>query len=316
MIKKALKTGDKQTITKILCRRSLNQRLEIVAAYKADVKKNLIDEIKSKISGSVKNVYVGLLMSIPEFYCRQLRKMKNDGAIENVAIAVLTMNLSTDFFDGDDSDDSVLIEIMCTMSNSEIKKICATYQQLFGKRLEQGIRESKMGNFKKLLKILSAGNRDESTVVDVFAAKTTAEELKKNLEKYSVDEQHLIDVFSGKSFAHLKVVSDEYKKLTGISLEKSVKKKVSDSLRNAFIAIIRTSNNSSKFFARRINKAVNNYSLDDRSLGRLIIVRSEIDLLDIKEEFNRIFRQPLKSCLKGEIAGNYKLALLTLLGEN
>jgi Annexin len=315
LIKKALKSGDKKGIVKILCRRSLSQRLEIAAAYKTDVKKNLIDEIKLKISGSVKNVFVGLLTSIPEFYCRQLRKMKNDGALENVTIAVLTMNLSTDFFDGDDGEDSVLIEIMCTMSNSEIRKICATYQQLFGKRLEQGIRESKTGNFRKLLKILSAGNRDESTAVDVAAAKSDAEELKKNLAKYSVDEKQLVEVFSVRSFAHIKVVSDEYKKLTGTSLAKSVKKKVSDSLRKAFLAIIRTAINSIEFFARRISKAINNHMIDDRSLGRLVIVRSEIDLLDIKEEFNRIFRKPLKSCLKGDIKGTYKLALLTLLGE-
>lgn len=316
MIKKALKSGDKTGIVKILCRRSLNQRLEIVAAYKTEFKKNLIDEIKLKISGSVKNVFVGLLTSIPEFYCRQLRKMKNDGALENVTIAVLTMNLSTDFFDGDDGDDSVLIEIMCTMSNNEIRKICATYQQLFGKRLEQGIRESKTGNFRKLLKILSAGNRDESTGVDVAAAKTDAEELSKNLAKYSVDEKQLIEVFSARSFAHIKVISDEYKKLTGTSLTKSVKKKVSDSLKKAFLAIIRTSNSSIEYFARRLSKAINNHMIDDRSLGRLIIVRSEIDLLDIKEVFNQIFRKSLQSSLKGDITGSYKLALLTLLGEN
>lgn len=313
LIRKSLKNGDKKGITSILCRRSLSQRLEIVAAFKADVKKNLIDEIKSKISGSIKNVYVGLLMSIPEFYCRQLRKMKNEG---NVTIAVLTMNLSTDFFDGDDGDDSVLIEIMCTMCNSDIRKICATYQQLFGKRLEQGIRESKTGNFRKLLKILAVGNRDESPVVDIAAAKIDAENLKTNLQKYSVDEKQLIEIFSVKSFLHIKIVSDEFKKITGTSLEKSIKKKTSDSLKKAFLAIIRTANNSPDFFARRINKAINNHSIDDRSLSRLIIVRSEIDLMDVKQEFNRIFRKPLKSCLKGDITGSYKLALLTLLDDN
>lgn len=299
-----------------MCRRSLSQRLDIAAAYKADVNKNLIDDIKLKIKGSVKNIYAGLLMSVPEFYCRQLRKMKNEGEIENVTIAVLTMNLSTDFFDGDDGDDSVLIEIMCTMSNNEIRKICATYQQLFGKRLEQGIRESKTGNFRKLLKALAVGNRDESGVVDVAAAKIDAEILRNNLGKYSINEKELINFFSVKSFAYIKAVSDEYKKLSGFSLEKSVKKKVTDSLRKAFIAIIRTSNNSSEFFARRINKAINNFKLDDRSLGRLIVVRSEIDLVDIKQEFSRIFRNSLKSRLKGDIAGSYRHALLLLLGEN
>lgn len=297
-----------------MCRRSLSQRLEIAAAYEADVSRSLIDEIKSKVNGNVKSVYIGLLMSVPEFYSRQLRKMKNDGAIENIAIAILSFDLS-EAFDDSGADDTVLVEIMCTMSNSEIRKICATYQQLFGKRLEQAIRENKSGDFKKLLKILSAAGRDESTIIDIAAAKDDAEKLKKNFENFSLDEKELIEIFSTNSFLHIKLVSDEFKKLTGNTLEKTIKKNTSDRLKKALLAIVRTSISPPQFFARRINKAINNFILDNRSLGRMIIMRSEIDLMDVKEEFNRIFRKSLMSCLKGDISGSYKEALLTLMGE-
>lgn len=252
-------------------------------------------------------------MTVPEFYCNQLRKRKPDGIIEGFAKAVLT--LSTDIFDGESGDESVLIEIMCTMSNSEIRKICATYQQLFGKRLEQGIREDQNGNFKKLLMILSAGNRDESTTIDLNDARSQANELNKFFSKTQTDEKSIIELLCMKSFAQISLINDEFKKLTGDYLEKAVKKNISDNLKDALIAIIRTSNNVSGYYARRINKAINNHILDNRSLHRLIIVRSEVDLMNVKEEFTRLFRKSLKSCLKDEMSGSYKYALMTLLAE-
>lgn len=313
-VHKALKIGDKKTITNVLCRRSLDQRLEIASAFKTSFKKNLIDEIKSKISGNVKNVYVLLLMTVPELYCQQLRKTTNDGVIESFAVAVL--NLSTDFFDGETSDDNVLIEIMCTMTNSEIRKICATYQQMFGKRLEQGIREGKIGNFKKLLSILSGMSRDESMAADLTAAKVDAEVLHKHFSKLLPSETPVIEMLCARSYSQIKLISDEYRKLAGHSLEKSVKKNSMYNIKDALIAIIRNSNHSSVYYARRINKGIHNYVNDNRSLGRLIIVRSEIDLMDIKQEFSRLFRKNIKSSLKDEISGSYRHALLTLLGEN
>ena len=225
------------------------------------------------------------------------------------------MSSSLDFFEKD-GDEHVLIEIMCTKSNGEIRKILATYQQLYGKRLEQGIREYKTGNFKNILKILSAAKRDESETTDLKAANDDAETLKKQFKKTTIEEKPIIELLCAKSYTQIKLIAEQYKKLGGSSLEKAVKRNFSDSVKDALLAIIRMSRCPSEYYARRINKAINNYLLDDRALGRLIITRSEIDLMNIKEEFARVFRKSIKDCLKKEITGSYKLALLTLLGEN
>lgn len=312
-VQQALKIGDKKAITNILCRRSLNQRLQIAAAYKTSCKKNLIDDVKSKVSGNLKGVYVNLLMTPQELYCRTLRKTRNDGFIENVVVAVLSSSL--DLSDGENGDDDVLIEIMCTGTNSEIRKICATYQQLFGKRLEQSIREDKSGNFKRMLESLAAGTREESPTTDLKSAKIAAEELKKAFSQTMPDEKAIVELFCTTSYAQIKLISTEFRKIQGKSLEKSVKRKFGDNVKDALVAIIRCANNRPEYFARRINKAINNHLVDNRALGRLIIVRSEVDLMNIKEEFARLFRKQLKLCLKNEVHGSYKHAILTLLGD-
>lgn len=313
-LKNALKSGDKKAFAEVLCRRSTSQRLEIAAAYKLKCKKNLIDEVRSTFDGNVKSLFASLLMSSQQLYCHQLRKTRNDGIIENVATAILS--LTTDLCETDKtSDDDVLIEVLCTMSNAEIRKILATYQQMYGKRLEQSIREDKSGKFKKLLKLLSECKRNESLITSQRTAKDDAETIYKSLKQK--DENAIIEVLSSRSFPEVKAVNVEYKKLTGgRCLEKEIKKKTSDALKDALLAIVRTSNSPLEYYARRLNKSINNFLVDDRTLGRLIVVRCEIDLMDMKQEFARIFRKSIKSCLKDEISGSYRHALLLLLDEN
>lgn len=311
-LNKALLKSDKATITSVLCKRSLDQRMQIASAYKHSFGKTLIDEIKTKTNGSVKCLYAGLLTSLPEYSCSQLKKAKNRKFIENLTLSVFT--LSNDGLEEENHDNEILIEMMCVTSNGEIRRFLAIYQQLFNKRLEQDLRDDKSGNFKRLLSILSALKRDETGVLDLKAAKTDAYELNKNLSKSSIDKKAIIDLLAMKSFKQIKLISEQYEKLTNISLDKSIKKNISDTLKEALVAIVRVSRNPSEYYARRINKVLNN-RLDGRSISRLIISRSEVDMLDVKEEFKRIFRKTLKSSINATTHGSLRNALLTLCGE-
>lgn len=310
-LNQALRKGDKKSITHILCKRSLNQRLEIVAAYKTKFGNNLTDEIKAKISGDVKNVFISLLMPIAEMYCRHLRKAQKDGFLENIATTVLT--LASDFIDEEIGDDELLIEMMCTMTNSEIRKICATYQQVFGKRLESSILEDQKGNFKRLLKILAMAEREEFVFPD--AVTTDAEALHKHLTKILTDEKSIIEILCRRSFGQIKLVGIEYQKIHGIALDKSIKRNVSDSLKDGLVSIVRIASDPSEYYARRISKAINKHLIGDRTLARHLVVRCENDLIDIKTDFNRIFRKTLGASVKSHTSGSYKQALLTLLDE-
>lgn len=54
---------------------------------------------------------------------------------------------------------------------------------------------------------------------------------------------------------------------------------------------------------------------NDRDLIRLVVTRSEIDMLDIKEEFERKYGESLKSFIEGDTSGYYREALNALIGE-
>lgn len=106
-LKKAMKGfgTDEDTLINIICRRSNEQRQEIQRQYKTHFGKDLIEDIKSETSGNFENLLVGLLHPIVDFYCREI----------------------CDAMAGMGTDEDVLIETLCTLSNHEIHTIKNAY---------------------------------------------------------------------------------------------------------------------------------------------------------------------------------------------
>lgn len=53
---------------------------------------------------------------------------------------------------------------------------------------------------------------------------------------------------------------------------------------------------------------------DDTTLIRIVVSRSEIDLANIKEEFERMYDRTLLSAIISETSGDYKRALCAIVG--
>jgi annexin A7/11 len=54
----------------------------------------------------------------------------------------------------------------------------------------------------------------------------------------------------------------------------------------------------------------------DKTLIRIIVSRSEIDLGAIKREFQAIYHKTLESAVKSETGGDYEKALVSILEGN
>lgn len=106
-LRKAMKGfgTDEDKLIEIICRRSNEQRQEIQRQYKTHFGKDLIEDIKSETSANFQKLLVGLLRPIVDYYCAEL----------NDAMAGLG------------TDEEVLIEILCTLSNLEIHTIKNQY---------------------------------------------------------------------------------------------------------------------------------------------------------------------------------------------
>ncbi|XP_058984111.1 annexin B11 isoform X1 [Musca domestica] len=295
-LRKAMKGfgTDEDALINIICRRSNEQRQEIQRQYKTHFGKDLIEDIRSETSGNFEKLLVGLLRPIVDYYCHEL----------NDAMA------------GIGTDEDVLIEILCTLSNHEIHTIKNQYLRLYGAHLESELKSETSGNFKRLLVSLCTAARDESGHVDRAAAQSDARELLKAGElRVGTDESMFNMILCQRNYQQLKLIFQEYETMTGHSLEKAIKKEFSGDIMEGLIAICRCVNNKAEYFASRLHKSMAGIGTNDKQLIRVIITRCEIDMADIKAAFERMYGKSLKSWIKGDTSGHYKHALYALVGE-
>lgn len=97
---------DEKAIIDILTSRSNAQRQEIGVWFKNSLGRDLIDDLKSELGGKFEDVILGLMTPSEQYLCKQLHK----------AMA------------GMGTDESTLIEILCSKTNEEIFNLIRVYE--------------------------------------------------------------------------------------------------------------------------------------------------------------------------------------------
>lgn len=166
------------------------------------------------------------------------------------------------------------------------------------------------GHFRRLLTLIICGVRDPIGTVDPDRAKEEASALYDAGEgKMGTDEEVFNRIFTHDSFAQLRLVFDEYKSLTGETIEQAIKHEMDGELLKAMMAIIECVQSPGAFFANRLHNAMDGMGTDDQTLIRIIVSRAEIDLGNIKDEYERIYNRTLMSAVKVNIEIFFMLIL-------
>ncbi|XP_063531217.1 annexin B9-like isoform X1 [Cydia strobilella] len=295
VLRKAMKGfgTDEKAIIQVLTRRSNEQRLRIAFEFKTLYGKDLISDLKSETSGKFEDILVALMTPLPQFYAKELHD----------AVA------------GIGTDEDVLIEVMCTMSNHEIQVIKQAYNAMYGTLLEDDLRGDTSGNFKRLMTSLSMGNRSEEFHVNQERAREDARSLLQAGElRLGTDESVFNAVLCSRSFTQLAAIFQEYQFLTGHDIDDAIKAEFSGDMEKALRAIVKVVRNKPLFFAERLHKSMKGMGTNDRQLIRVMVTRCELDLGDISDMFQAKYGESLQSWIEGDCSGHYKKTLLGLLG--
>uniref|UniRef100_A0A8K9UEV4 Annexin n=1 Tax=Oncorhynchus mykiss TaxID=8022 RepID=A0A8K9UEV4_ONCMY len=283
---------DEDSIMKLLTSRSNSQRQQIKAAYKTLHGKDLVGDLQGELGGKFETLVVAL-MTPPILY--DVTSLRN--AIK-----------------GAGTDEKVLIEILSSRTAQQIKDITAAYRQEFNKNLEEDVTGDTSGHFRRLLVILlqvrgqrSGEHRSGIYRCTLFSA---------GEKKFGTDEEQFITILGNRSAEHLRRVFAAYMKLAGYEMEESIQRETSGGLRDLLLAVVKCARSVPAYFAETLYYSMKGGGTDDQTLIRVMVSRSEVDMLDIRADYRRLFAKSLHSAIQGDTSGDYRKALLLLCGGN
>uniref|UniRef100_A0A669F7G9 Annexin n=1 Tax=Oreochromis niloticus TaxID=8128 RepID=A0A669F7G9_ORENI len=267
-LKKAIEglgTNEKIVI-EILTTRSSAQRQLICKAYEKATSRTLVKDLKGDTSGDFEELLVALITPPAEYDCHEVMR----------AMKVTFLN------------EFCLEHHLSYLTSPETKK-----------QLTAALESEVSGDYSKALLLLALGKRDESTTVDVNKAREDAKALYNAGEKkWGTDEAKFIEILCKKSIPHLRQTLIEYKNISGKTLQQSIEGEMSGDLENLLVAVVKCVKSVPGYFAELLHESMKGGGTDESTLNRIMVSRSEIDLLDIRAEFKKLYEHSLLSAIQ------------------
>lgn len=171
-----------------------------------------------------------------------------------------------------------------------------------------------------MMSLLLCNNREEGLGVRVndelvdkhvkILLTTTIDDIAKNVNTFE-------ELFIGHSWKHIGTVLDKVdearKDMQDIETVIRRNKNIHSEIRLILATIARVSRNIQIYFAEKLRTAMTAERVDQSTIIRICVSRSEIDLQDISLEYKRKYHRPLEHDICQSTSGEYTRMICTLL---
>ncbi|XP_039102146.1 annexin A9 isoform X1 [Hyaena hyaena] len=280
---------DRSAIVGVLTNRSREQRQLISRAFQERTQQDLLKSLQAALSGSLERTVVALLQPAAHFDAQELRTaLKTPDSTEDVAM-----------------------EILATRSPPQLQECLTVYKHNFQVEAEKDIESETSGVLRDLLLALTKGARESySGIIDYNLVEQDVQALKQ-AEGPSTEGTWVL-IFTQRNPEHLVRVFDQYQRCTGHELEKMIQNIFHGDAQAALLSLASVIKNTPLYFADKLHQALQDTESNYQVLMRILISRSEIDLLSIRAEFKKKFGKSLYSSLQDAVKGDCRTALLAL----
>ncbi|KAM9642604.1 annexin A1-like [Trichechus inunguis] len=290
-----VKGVDEATIIDILTKRNNAQRQQIKAAYLQEKGKPLAEALKKALKGHLEDVALALLKTPAQFDADELR-----GAMKNLG-----------------TDEDALIEILASRTNREIKEINRVYQEELKRDLAKDIISDTSGDFQRALVSLAKGDRSEDLCVNEDLADADARALYQAGEgRKGTDLKVFNTILTTRSYPHLRSVFQKYTKYSQHDMNKVLDLELKGDIEKCLTAIVKCASSKPAFFAEKLYQAMKGIGTRHKTLIRIMVSRSEIDMNDIKAFYQKKYGISLSQAILDETKGDYEKILVALCGGN
>lgn len=284
---------DEATIINLLTKRTNAQRQQIKAAYQQLKGKPLEEALKKALKSHLEDVVLALLKTPAQFDADELRySMKGLG-----------------------TDEDILVEILASRNNQQIREIGRAYQEAFKRDLAKDIASDTSGDFQKALLALAKGDRDENPHVNEELADNDARALYEAGERRKgTDVNVFINILATRSYPHLRRVFQKYTKYSKHDMNKALDLELKGDIENCLTAIVKCATSKPAFFAEKLHLAMKGSGTRHRTLNRIMVSRSEVDMNEIKGFYRQLYGKSLCQAILDETKGDYETILVALCG--
>ena len=285
---------DEESLIRTVTAHKTRDRLKIKKAYQEKYNKDLIEDLKSELSGKFEDAMIALFKDPVEYDAECLYyAMKGAG-----------------------TDEACLIEIIASRPNWLMQKIKLKYKELYNKELEEDVKGDTSGDFQKLLIGLLKCNRSENKEINREECQKIASQLHEEKEqKWSIESEE--DVFYKyvmlSSPQELSAVAREYYKKSSETIIDGIEKKFSGDSKELLKTILYSLISPSEYFATRIKKAIEGFGTDNKTLIRILVTRCEVDMNIIKKYYHQIYQKDMIEDVKSDISGDYQKLMIELI---
>ncbi|WJX23295.1 hypothetical protein P8452_12515 [Trifolium repens] len=277
----------------ILANRNEAQRKLVRLAYKEIYHQDLIQQLKSELSGNFERAICHWTMDAAE----------RDAILINEALKKATR------------DYKVIIEIACTRNSEELLAIKRSYQSLYKHCLEEDVASQTIGDVRKLLVAVISTYKYDGEEFDENVAHSEANILHQLIEKKAFNDDEMIRILSTRSKKQLCATFNIIKDLFGTTITKGLSASPIDEYIGVLRTTVRCINDSQRYLAKVLSHALDDLVNEEQALSRVIVTRAEKDLKEIKDVFAKRNNATIHEIVDRKTWGNYKAFLLALLGK-
>ncbi|XP_028600878.1 annexin A10 [Podarcis muralis] len=281
---------DKDVLINILTQRCNAQRLMIAEAYRNMYGRDLLLDLKETLSGHFKEVMVGLMYPPASYDAHELwHAMKGAGTEENC-----------------------LIDILASRSNGEIFQMKEAYLMQYDSDLLQDIDSETSGHFRDTLMNLAQGTRQEGYADPVMAAQDAMVIWEACQQKTGEHKNMLQMILCNKSYQQLWMVFQEFQNISGQDIVDAINQCYDGYFQELLVAIVLCVRDKASYFAYRLYNAIHELGFHNKTVIRILVARSEIDLLNIRQRYKERYGKSLFHDIKHFSSGHYESALLAI----
>ncbi|CAL4077997.1 unnamed protein product, partial [Meganyctiphanes norvegica] len=294
ILRKAMKGigTDEEAIIDILAKRTSYQMQIIRETYKHSFDRDLVEDLKSEVSFRFKDVIMALMTPMPLYMAQALHKALHGNK------------------------NNTLIEILCTRDKMSIGNIKKAYLEEYGTELTEDLNTTLQSSVKFGQFLIEMITQERSEVTDdLQVAKYLSQKLYDAGAGRSCTpvEDEMMAILPRFSYPMLRLVFREYFNIHDDEFQNVIDTQFPEELRNDMKTVYLSITSPPVFFAKELHSAIAGAGTDDTKLIRLIVSRCEIDMGNIKEEYEKLYLESLKDAIKGDTRGDYRKTLLALI---